>query len=119
MEAKSFEEVERLKAMLQAGQMPNSIEQNQHQNGHKLNTEAMEQEQHSGNRNFRRIYIFFYYFRKSFNGNMNDIVIDELFLNIVIVLFVYCCSLVFVYKPDVSKETWLFIFVQIGNKNES
>lgn len=44
MEAKSIEEVERLKAMLQAGQMPNSSEQNQHQNGHKQNTEAMEQE---------------------------------------------------------------------------
>ncbi|CAF0998538.1 unnamed protein product [Adineta ricciae] len=49
MEAKSIEEVERLKAMLQAGQMPNSNEQKQHQNGHKVNTESMEQEQHSGN----------------------------------------------------------------------
>jgi hypothetical protein len=64
LEAKSFEEVERLKAMLQAGQMPNSIEQNPHQNGHKLNTEAMEQEQHSGNRNFRRIYILFLLFQE-------------------------------------------------------
>jgi len=51
--AKHTEEVERLKAMLQAGQMPNSVEQKQHQNGHKLNSEAMEQEQHSGNMHFK------------------------------------------------------------------
>ncbi len=44
MEAKSLDEVERLKALLQAGQMPNSMEQKQHQNGHKSNTESMEQE---------------------------------------------------------------------------
>ncbi|UJR28604.1 hypothetical protein I4U23_009837 [Adineta vaga] len=49
MEAKSIDEVERLKALLQAGQMPNSNEQKQHQNGHTINTESMEQEQHSGN----------------------------------------------------------------------
>ncbi|CAF3554211.1 unnamed protein product [Rotaria sordida] len=47
LEAKSIEEVERLKAMLQAGQMPHSMEQKQHQNGHKPNSEAMEQEQYS------------------------------------------------------------------------
>ncbi|CAF2918386.1 unnamed protein product [Rotaria sp. Silwood2] len=47
LEAKSIEEVERLKAMLQAGQMPHSMEQKQHQNGHKPNTEGMEQEQYS------------------------------------------------------------------------
>jgi len=44
LEAKSIDEVERLKAMLQAGQMPNIMEQKQHPNGHKPNTEAMEQE---------------------------------------------------------------------------
>ncbi len=44
LEAKSIEEVERLKAMLQAGQMPNSMGQQQHQNGHKSNPEAMEHE---------------------------------------------------------------------------
>ncbi|CAF1250770.1 unnamed protein product [Adineta steineri] len=47
LEAKSFEEVERLNALLQAGQMPNSNEQ--HQNGHKPNNTPMEQEQHPGN----------------------------------------------------------------------
>jgi len=52
LEAKSIDEVERLKAMLQAGQMPNSVEQKQHQNGHKLNSEGMEQEQHSGRMHF-------------------------------------------------------------------
>lgn len=52
MEAKSIEEVERLKAMLQAGQMPNSNEQKQHQNGHILNTESMEHEQHSGKKSY-------------------------------------------------------------------
>jgi hypothetical protein len=49
LEATSLDEVERLKAMLQAGQIPNSIEQKQQQNGHKTNTESMEQEQHLGN----------------------------------------------------------------------
>ena len=49
MEAKSIDEVERLKAMLQAGQMPNSAEQKQHQNGHKQNSDAMEQDQQIGN----------------------------------------------------------------------
>jgi hypothetical protein len=44
LEAKSIDEVERLKALLQAGQMPNSMEQKQHQNGHKPHTETMEQE---------------------------------------------------------------------------
>jgi hypothetical protein len=53
LEAKSIDEVERLKAMLQAGQMPNSMEQKQHQNGHKLNSEGMEQEQHSGKIHFK------------------------------------------------------------------
>jgi len=48
-EAKSLEEVERLKAMLQAGQMPSSRDEKQHQNGHKTNPDSMEQEQHSGN----------------------------------------------------------------------
>ncbi|CAF3195076.1 unnamed protein product [Rotaria socialis] len=48
-EAKSIDEVERLKTMLQSGQMPHSVEQKQHQNGHKTNTEAMEQEQNLGN----------------------------------------------------------------------
>jgi hypothetical protein len=55
LEAKSIDEVERLKAMLQAGQMPNSMEQKQHQNGHKSNPEAMEQELSSGNRHFKSI----------------------------------------------------------------
>jgi len=49
LEANSIDEVERLKALLQAGQMPNSMEQKQHQNGHKSNVEGMEQEPHSGN----------------------------------------------------------------------
>jgi hypothetical protein len=58
LEAKSIDEVERLKAMLQAGQMPNSMEQKQHQNGHKSNTEAMEQEPSSGNRHLKSICIY-------------------------------------------------------------
>lgn len=49
LEAKSIDEVDRLKALLQAGQMPNSAEQKQHQNGHKSNVEAMEHDQHPGN----------------------------------------------------------------------
>lgn len=48
LEAKSIDEVDRLKALLQAGQMPNSAEQKQHQNGHKSNVEAMEHDQHPG-----------------------------------------------------------------------
>lgn len=48
MEVKSIEEAERLKAMLQSGQMPNPMDQKQNQNGHNPNAEAMEQEQHSG-----------------------------------------------------------------------
>ena len=35
--------------MLQAGQMPNTMEQKQHPNGHQPNTEAMDQEHYSGN----------------------------------------------------------------------
>lgn len=49
LEAKSIDEVERLKAMLQAGLMPTAPEQKQHQNGHKPHTETMEHEQHPGN----------------------------------------------------------------------
>ncbi len=65
MEAKSIDEVEKLKAMLQAGQMPNSMEQKQHQNGHKSNPEAMEQELSSGNRHFKSICTYWlFYFRK-------------------------------------------------------
>jgi hypothetical protein len=41
--------------MLQAGQMPNSNDQKEHQNGHKLTGEAMEQEQHSGNQSCRSV----------------------------------------------------------------
>ena len=59
MEAKSIDEVERLKAMLQAGQMPNAPEQKQHQNGHKPHTETMEHEQHPGKIHFRSIYHIF------------------------------------------------------------
>lgn len=47
LEAKSIEEVERLKAMLQAGQLPHAEDQNQHQNGHKQNSNVMEQDQHA------------------------------------------------------------------------
>lgn len=34
--------------MLQAGQMPGSGDQNQHQNGHKQTSDAMGHEQHAG-----------------------------------------------------------------------
>ncbi len=58
MEAKSIDEVEKLKAMLQAGQMPNLAEQKQHQNGHKSNPEAMEHEPSSGNKPLKSIYTY-------------------------------------------------------------
>lgn len=48
LEAKSIDEVEKLKALLQAGHMPNSAEQKQPQNGHKPHSESMDQGQHSG-----------------------------------------------------------------------
>lgn len=47
LEAKSIEEVDRLKALLQAGQMPNSAEQKHHQNGHKSNVEGTENDHHA------------------------------------------------------------------------
>lgn len=70
LEAKSIEEVERLKALLQAGQMPNSTEQKQHQNGHKPNPEAMEQDGHSGNQTFDHDFIQFFVF---LGNNMMEI----------------------------------------------
>lgn len=47
MEAGSISEVERLKAMLQSGQMPHASDQNQHQNG-QTKSNSNEQVQHSG-----------------------------------------------------------------------
>ena len=76
MEAKSIEEVERLKALLQAGQMPNSAEQKQHQNGHKPNAEAMEHEPHSGQSFLIELTVFSKQFlrsRKQYDGNLNEI----------------------------------------------
>lgn len=76
MEAKSIEEVERLKALLQAGQMPNSAEQKQHQNGHKPNAEAMEQEPHSGQSFFIELTFCakrFLHSRKQYDGSLNEI----------------------------------------------
>lgn len=115
MEAKSIEEVERLKALLQAGQMPNAAEQKQHQNGHKSNAEAMEQEPHSGQSFFISFHSKqFVYSRKQYDGNLND---KESLTNffydkkhIVIVSFVYYCSLFLYTKPDESKESCLLTF---------
>ena len=105
--------------MLQSGQMPNATEQKQHQNGHKPHFESTGEEQQTGNVPRRTLADnVFARSRQSYDGNMNDTMIYELFFKhrycFVRRLLFICLS---VYTPDESKDSSLFTF-QIGNKNQ-